>query len=417
MANDSVVFSSQTITNESNKYVLFNSGDTIVTFNYLGTSDYKWVYQEEIQPNQRKTIWASPNTLQIPNLFSKNLVIENETSFADVQQTFVFDDLTIEQEPCYVNNHPYPIPIYLHVASTFNSPPTIKVEYRVATYNPPLVDFSVFDNVPWTNAPTVITPTICPIYTVVGPIYQTTHSQAFQWRVTNNSNGDRLKYYYFLGPHPHCIEPQYDPCYSISIPQNYNLMYATCSVEGLSFFSYEPSQTFTPAVHMWISLVSPPNNVVICPTATPTATMTQTPTNTPTVTKTPTNTPTVTKTATNTPTPTPSVTPSHTPTITPTNTNTPTITPTNTNTASVTPTNTNTPSVTPTSNWDYINVTQYLDCLQNSSPGAFQMRIPSGMSGSWFYLGDGYQYQFDTNQTPPYSYTLEALSSSSGCIS
>jgi hypothetical protein len=123
-----------------------------------------------------------------------------------------------------------------------------------------------------------------------------------------------------------------------------------------------------------------------------------------------------------TPTPTSTVgetpTPSVTQTQTPTNTNTPT----NTTTQTQTPTNTPTPSVTaeptptPTPNWTYINVTQYLDCIQNSSPGEYQMRIPSTMGGSWFYTGDGYQYRFDSNQFPPFSSTLEATSSSSGCI-
>ncbi len=164
---------------------------------------------------------------------------------------------------------------------------------------------------------------------------------------------------------------------------------------------------------------TPTNTPILSPTPTPSITssptVTPTQTNTPTVTSTPTqtNTPTVTSTSTITPTTTSTPTQTNTPTVTSTSTNTPTITSTPTNT----PSSTAEPTPTPTPNWEYINVTQYLNCVQNSSPGAYQMRIPSGMGGSWFYPDDGYQYLFDSNQFPPFSWTLEALSSSSGCIS
>jgi hypothetical protein len=159
------------------------------------------------------------------------------------------------------------------------------------------------------------------------------------------------------------------------------------------------------------------------PTQTPTPTNTETPTNTSTGTPTQTPTPTNTETPTQTPTPTNTETPTQTPTPTNTDTPTQTPTPTNTETPTQTPTNTPTPSVTaeptptPTPVWTYINVTQYLDCIQSSSPGEYQMRIPSTMGGTWFNTGDGYQYQFDSNQFPPFSSTLEAISSSSSCIS
>ena len=109
-----------------------------------------------------------------------------------------------------------------------------------------------------------------------------------------------------------------------------------------------------------------------------------------------------------------SVTP--TPSVTPTQTVTPSVTATNTNTPSVTTTSTTTPSVTPSEDgFYYIEATQYLDCLQNSAPGAFLMRVPSGFAGIWFCADDGQQYQFHANQLPPFSYTITAVSEAISC--
>lgn len=194
----------------------------------------------------------------------------------------------------------------------------------------------------------------------------------------------------------------------------------------LDFILCEPSPSSTPTS---TSTQTPTQTITQTPTSTSTQTPTPsvteglTPTATETPTTTPTQTPTTTPTNSETPTPTQTQTQTSTQTQTPTSTQTPTNSASPTQTPTNTPTQTQTPSVTPeatptsTPIWSYINVTQYLDCVQNSSPGAYQMRIPSTMGGTWFYNGDGYQYQFDSNQIPPFSWTLEALSSSSGCIS
>ncbi len=171
-------------------------------------------------------------------------------------------------------------------------------------------------------------------------------------------------------------------------------------------------------------------------TSTPNSTSTPTPTNTETPTQTPTNTETPTQTPTNTETPTPSVTENLTPTATetqtqtPTNTQTPTQTPTNTQTPTQTPTNTQTPTQTPTitpeptptstPNYSYYNATQYLNCVQNSAPGAFVLRVPQDIdSGTWWCGDDGFQYQFDSNISPdPPSYDVTATSNAtpSACL-
>lgn len=153
---------------------------------------------------------------------------------------------------------------------------------------------------------------------------------------------------------------------------------ACSSVDSVTLYFEEPFYTPFQSAYINSSLTAYPtigyysnSNVVyywdgfdlvsqgVCPTQTPTpsvtSTETPTPTVTPTVTETPTQTPTetltptVTETLTNTPTPTVTETPTETPTPTVTNTpnETPTSTVTETPTNTVTPTNTITPTVTP----------------------------------------------------------------------
>ena len=65
--------------------------------------------------------------------------------------------------------------------------------------------------------------------------------------------------------------------------------------------------------------------------------------------------------------------------------------------------------------YNYINATQFLDCVQNSAPGGIKMRVPTTMSGTWFCGDDGFQYQIDTNQTLPFSWTITAVSEALTC--
>jgi len=45
-----------------NKYILTNTGSTIVNFNYRRCDDTMWEYQVELQPNQTKNIWLIEGT-------------------------------------------------------------------------------------------------------------------------------------------------------------------------------------------------------------------------------------------------------------------------------------------------------------------------------------------------------------------
>lgn len=93
-------------------------------------------------------------------------------------------------------------------------------------------------------------------------------------------------------------------------------------------------------------------------------------------------------------------------------------TPTATSTIPVTPTET--PTQTPTESgisYVYYEATQYLNCVQNSAPGAYILRVPSNLdSGTWWCGDDGNQYQFQANTSgPTYDITATTFASPSSC--
>lgn len=472
------------------KYVLENISETVLTFSYQGT-DLIWVYQEELYPNQTKTIWTVENTFTIPNYFLSNLNIKSE----DYLVSNGSETISVE------NGFPS---FRIFFSSLASITPNIKVEYLFIDLN-----LSWCDQVGNWNLLTTSTPPSCPTYADFGVITGDKCNPYIILRATDTLTNKPVKFYFgsrntygiqFPDPIDNPCLPNSTPwqvplisncggvtwqftnnddCLALEaigwfsiIPEPYSdcpppdfALVPTCSQSSLVITAYAISSDSVPAQFstsyfiseasalantnwrnpifcepqngiqwnvdppmsgtFWVSMKDGIGRIVaksvnvdcIFPTPTNTPTVTKTPTNTPTVTKTPTNTPSPTPTNTITVTPTNTNTPSKTPTSTPTVTSTSTNTPTTTSTPTNTPSNTPEPTPTPTPNWSYINVTQYLDCIQNSSPGAYQMRIPSTMSGTWFYTGDGYQYQFDSNQMPPYSWTLEAGSSSSGCVS
>ena len=61
------------------KYILSNTGTTIVTFNYQRCDDAEWEYQNELEPNQTKTIWAVDTTYSSP--FISGIVIAADEAF------------------------------------------------------------------------------------------------------------------------------------------------------------------------------------------------------------------------------------------------------------------------------------------------------------------------------------------------
>ncbi len=479
------------------KYKLANSSNKVITVNYQRSDDFKWVYQDKIIPGQTKNFWAVHGSVEVPEFFKNELLVEEEQTYYTTENG------------CTVPSTLGPDTNAIFISSFSPNPPQIKVEYLIQDSTN---GFDPYNFAPYNwNLLGIGTPTQCPSFTLFGRIILPDCGNTFVLKVTDVATNKIVDMYWRVVSIEGCPLAYIDsPCnpdsnsqlyfpvsgcdyvgYSngqtpcsppLSIPYasyytlretpnlypnctfdfdvDYSCTYSpdTITVSSLNYFGgFPPYQAATTVFLSEAAALANTNWLSWCwgacgvgygvdptqdntywlavkdstgqikaksittgcrpttptPTASPTNTPSVTPTNTPTQTTTQTQTPT------NTPTQTNTVTPTNTPTQTntPTNTQTSTNTPTNTQTPSQTPSNTPEPTPTPTSNWTYINVTQYLDCIQNSSPGAYQMRIPSTMGGSWFYTGDGYQYQFDSNQFPPYDWTLEAGSSSSGCIS
>jgi len=63
------------------KYILTNTGSTIVTFNYQKCEDAQWQYQVELNPNQTKNIWLYDGTYQIAEPFKLLVVLQNTGAF------------------------------------------------------------------------------------------------------------------------------------------------------------------------------------------------------------------------------------------------------------------------------------------------------------------------------------------------
>jgi hypothetical protein len=63
------------------KYILVNTGDTMVNFNYQRCDDALWEYQVELSAGQTKNIWLINGTYQIPQLFEQSVVLTDEGVF------------------------------------------------------------------------------------------------------------------------------------------------------------------------------------------------------------------------------------------------------------------------------------------------------------------------------------------------
>lgn len=345
------------------KYILYNSGTTVTTFNYLKASNSMWIYQEKLFPLQKKTVWALSKTLQIPNYFSDSIQIQEETEIYDYEPGCQI----------IIGSFPYEIKPYIGNFSQINNP--VRVEYRLAIYQN-YFDYTVFNGVPWTLL-NVITPTSCPNNELAGSVSVLANT-AVQFRILD-LNENQLNYTYYSWP-SYCLDEQTNACYPNSIPIQNNYVLSACTDPNFTVWGFREDSVFTWTLDLQFVLLSPPNLLRNCITPTPTPTTTVTPTLTKTPTPTPTN----------------------------------TTTPTQTNTPSVTPTNTNTPSVTPSTTYNYYNATQYLNCVQNSAVGAFIIKVPSGFGGQWFCGDDGYQYNFASTTSGP-SFDVTATSYDFGC--
>ena len=69
------------------KYVLTNTGSTIVNFSYRRCDDTIWDYQVELFPNQTKNIWVIDGTYTVASSFRSVISLVNEGSFPPTSAT------------------------------------------------------------------------------------------------------------------------------------------------------------------------------------------------------------------------------------------------------------------------------------------------------------------------------------------
>jgi hypothetical protein len=177
--------------------------------------------------------------------------------------------------------------------------------------------------------------------------------------------------------------------------QDYQLMFPTSSTACGTTTTTTSTTTTTTTIPTTTTTTSTTTSTTTAPTTTTTTTSTTTTTTTEPTTTTTTSTTTTTTTE---------------PTTTTSTTTSTTTEPTTTTTSTTTTTTTE-------ETYTYYNATQYLNCVQNSSPGAFVLRVPSSVGGgSWWCGDDGYQYQFDSNISPdPPSFDVTATSAAGSC--
>jgi hypothetical protein len=296
------------------KYTLTNTGSTVVNFNYRRCDDSMWEYQVNLNPNETKNIWFINGTYSIAQLFKNNISVINYGPFPPLSAT--------STPTPTVTNTPTPTNTPTNTATVTNTP----------------TNTSTQTNTPTPSNTATVTPTntatVTPTNTITGtqtPTVTPTH--------TPTPTRTRFTFSVYTGV------TSTDACQQVNTPaitiygddslfDNNTLFYnnavGSVTIDMAGFYQNGASVVELDSNGNTISTFD------LCPTATPTPTVTQTATNTPTVTQTATNTPTVTQTPTNTA--------SVTPTVTQTATNTPTVTNTQTNTASVTPTPTPTRS-------------------------------------------------------------------------
>jgi hypothetical protein len=308
------------------KYILTNTGSTIVTFNYRRCDDGMWSYQVELEPNQTKNIWLVNNTYSSANV---TIVVVNEGAFPPAGAT------------------PTPTPTPTNTQTVSTTPTNTPTNTATPTYTPSVT--STPTNTPSdtpTQTPTETptgtpseTPTQTPTQTQTQTQTQTptttttltatqtpTETSAPTQTPTQTSTPTQtptqFSYSYVLGSG----DTQNEACFATStslyttVQQSPTIetgdeLYADAALtipapngyysDGTNFYKVDSTFNNIPGEVTSINL----GGCSSLPTPTPTITSTVTSTQTPTVTTTPTDTPSSTPNQT----PTPSVTPSATP--------------------------------------------------------------------------------------------------------
>jgi hypothetical protein len=225
------------------KYILTNTGSTIVNFSYRRCDDSLWDYQVELTPNQTKNIWVVNGTYTVANAFKSSISLINEGAFPSTA-------VTPTPTP---SNSPTPSNTPSNTATPTNTP----TPSNTATNTPtPSV----------TQTPTYTpTNTQTPTPTLSRILFSSVYSGSTNLNTCGNVEGSLINVY---GNNS-----------SFDLVTNFSLDLAGLSPAGSGYLEYN---------NLVVEIDSNGNIVgfsSICPTLTPT------PTNTPTNTQTPTNTP------------------------------------------------------------------------------------------------------------------------------
>ena len=229
------------------KYVLTNTGSTIINFSYRRCDDSMWDYQVELLPNQTKNIWVIDGTYTVAPAFKSVISLDDQGAFPPISAT----------------NTPTPSP-------TLTPSPTV-TPTNTATSTP----------TPSVTTTQTSTPTVTPTNTeTTTPTPSVTATQTSSPTPTNTAT----------------------PSVTPSMTQT-NTPTVTSTPTNTSTTTSTPTPTTTTTLTQ-TTTSTPTNTSTATPTATPTATVGLTPTATATPSSTPTVTPTNTTTTTPTPTPT-----------------------------------------------------------------------------------------------------------------
>ena len=255
------------------KYILTNTGSTLVNFSYRRCDDSLWDYQVELSPNQTKNIWVIDGTYTVASAFKSSIVLVNEGGFPPTSQT-----RTPTPTPTPTTT-PTPTP---SVTAT-NTPTPSVTTTGTGTPTPTPTNTETPTNTPTptntetpTNTPTNTgTPTTTPTPTVT-PTSPLQSFSVFSGTSTNEAceNGDAVTIYAF--------NPSFD-----QNTQFYDDPSGVVVNDMAGFYSDGTSVTELDNIGIQVGSFTL-CSALATPTPTPTQTSTSTPT--PTVTQTPTQT-------------------------------------------------------------------------------------------------------------------------------
>jgi hypothetical protein len=268
------------------KYILTNTGSTLVNFSYRRCDDSLWDYQVELLPNQTKNIWVIDGTYTVAPSFKGVISLVNEGAFPPISTTAT-------PTPSPTNT---PSQTVTPSITSSNTPtPTVtptNTETPTATVTPTNAETSTPTPTPTTTETPTLTPT---------PTTTVTPNNTFsaEYIVYSGSTSDEACGQDFPTVTVHGNNAQFDLSTEFS-----NNFYFPPTIDMTGFIQYNGYVVELDSAGFVVGFGT------LCATLTPTPTSTNSPTPTATIAETPTNTPTVTST----PTPTLTNTPSPTPT-------------------------------------------------------------------------------------------------------